>query len=96
MNDLVSKGFSESRSASLKGIARSMIYCEHRKRNPRSQINDPPLRDKGWNEPRKKAHSPHESHFHQKEGSQETCAKNGSGGKARNHAGNGYNQGVHR
>lgn len=34
MNDLVSKGFSKSRSASLTGIARSMIYCEHRKRNP--------------------------------------------------------------
>ena len=34
MNDLVSKGFSESRSAFLTGIARSMIYYEHRKRNP--------------------------------------------------------------
>ena len=34
MNDLVSKGFFKSRSASLTGIARSMIYCEYRKRNP--------------------------------------------------------------
>ena len=32
MNDLVSKGFSKSRSASLTGIASSMIYYEHRKR----------------------------------------------------------------
>ncbi len=34
MNDLVLKGFSKSRSASLTGIARSMIYYDHRKRNP--------------------------------------------------------------
>lgn len=32
MNDLVSKGFSKSRSASLTGITSSMIYYEHRKR----------------------------------------------------------------
>ena len=35
MNDLVSKGFSKSRFSSLTGIATSMIYYEHRKRNPR-------------------------------------------------------------
>ena len=34
MNDLVSKGFSKSRSSYLTGIARSMIYYEHRKRKP--------------------------------------------------------------
>ena len=34
MNDLVSKGFSKSRSSFLTGIARSMIYYKHRKRNP--------------------------------------------------------------
>ena len=34
MNELISKGFSKSRSAFLTGIARSMIYYEHRKRNP--------------------------------------------------------------
>ena len=33
MNDLVLKGFSKSRYASLTGIARSMIYYDHRKRN---------------------------------------------------------------
>ena len=34
MNDLVLEGFSKSRYASLTGIARSMIYYDHRKRNP--------------------------------------------------------------
>ena len=34
MNDLVSKGFSKSISAFLTGIARSMIYYEHKKRKP--------------------------------------------------------------
>ena len=34
MNDLVSKGFSRSRSAHLAGIARSMIYYQRRKREP--------------------------------------------------------------
>ena len=35
MNDLVSKGFSKSRASYLTGIARSMIYYEHRKRKPK-------------------------------------------------------------
>ena len=34
MNDLVSNGIPKSRSAYLAGIARSMIYYQHRKREP--------------------------------------------------------------
>ena len=32
MTELIANGLSKSRSASLTGIARSMIYYEHRKR----------------------------------------------------------------